>query len=103
MHPRPRLDRGLVIMLFKTFRAAAAALLLATGVVAVDTVAITTTAEAAARKEVAAKLIAAISQARAGNLTTTRATLASAEGMSGLTPCDLAAIAQVRQYIAAQG
>ena len=90
-------------MLFKTFRAAAAALLLATGVVAVGTVAVTTTAEAAARKEVAAKLNAAISQARAGNLSGARATLASAEGMSGLTPGDQAAIAQVRQYIAAQG
>jgi tetratricopeptide (TPR) repeat protein len=90
-------------MLFKTFRAAAAALLIATGVVAVGTVAVTTTAEAAARKEVAAKLNVAISQARANNLSAARSALAAAEGMSGLTPGDQAAIAQVRQYIAAQG
>jgi hypothetical protein len=90
-------------MLFKTFRAAIAALLVSLATVAVTTVAVTTTAEAAARKEVAAKLNTAISQARAGNLSAARATLAAAEGMSGLTSGDQAAIASVRQYIAAQG
>jgi len=89
-------------MLFKTFRAAAAALLVVTGTVAAGTLAVTTTAEAAARKEVAAKLNSAISQARAGNLSAARASLAAAEGVSGLTAGDQAAIAQVRQYIAAQ-
>ncbi|MBL6854292.1 MAG: hypothetical protein ISS15_21585 [Alphaproteobacteria bacterium] len=90
-------------MLFKTFRAAVAALLVGLATVAVTTVAVTTTAEAAARKEVAAKLNTAISQARANNLSAARATLSAVEGMSGLTPGDQAAIAQVRQYIAAQG
>lgn len=89
-------------MLFKSFRAAAAAFLVLTATVGVGMVAQTTTAEAAARKEVAARLNTAISQARGGNVSAARATLSAVEGMSGLTSGDQAAIAQVRQYIAAQ-
>ncbi len=60
----------------------------------------TVSAEAAARPAVGRHLNEAIHQAGAGNVSAARASVASAEGVGGLTPGDRAAIDQVKSYIA---
>ncbi|HEY4940582.1 MAG TPA: hypothetical protein VII56_04085 [Rhizomicrobium sp.] len=87
-------------MLSKTLRAAAAAFVLGTAALAAGTLSMTVPAEAAARAAVANLLKQAVSQAGGGNLSGARASVASAEGMSGLTAGDRAAIDQVKSYIA---
>ncbi|HEX4304345.1 MAG TPA: hypothetical protein VHZ78_16245 [Rhizomicrobium sp.] len=89
-------------MLSNTLRAAAAAFVLGTAAVAVSTFAFTVSAEAAARPAVGRALQEAIRAAGAGNLGAARSAVSQAEGMSGLTPGDHAAIDQVKQYIAAK-
>ncbi len=89
-------------MLSNSFRAAAAAFVLGTAAVAVGTVALTVSAEAATRPAVGKALQEAIRQAGAGNLSAARSSVAQAEGVSGLTAGDRAAIDQVKQYIAAK-
>jgi hypothetical protein len=87
-------------MLSKSFRAAAAAFILGTATVAACSVALTVSAEAAARPAVGRALQEAIREAGAGNLSAAHSSVATAEGMSGLTAGDRAAIDQVKQYIA---
>jgi hypothetical protein len=86
-------------MLFKSLRAAGLALLLGSGLVVGGTVALTTTAEAAARPAVAKFLNEAIRAAGAGNYSAARGAVSQAEGVSGLTSGDRAAIDQVKNYI----
>jgi hypothetical protein len=85
-------------MLANTFRAAAAAFVL--GAATIASVALTVPAEAAARPAVGRALQEAIRDAGAGNYSGAKAAVAQAEGISGLTPGDHAAIDQVKQYIA---
>lgn len=89
-------------MFSKSIRAAAMALALGTATAVVGVVAFTEMAEAAARPAVGKPLQSAIAQANAGNYAAARASVAAAEAVGGLTPGDQAAIAQVRQYIAAK-
>jgi len=89
-------------MLSKSFRAAAAAFVLGTAAMAAGTIALSTSAEAAARPAVGRPLQEAVRQAGAGNYAAARASVAQAEGVSGLTPGDRAAIDQVKQYISAK-
>lgn len=86
----------------KSFRAAAAAFLLSAATLGVATVSLTATAEAAARPAVGRLLQEALHQAEGGNLGGARASVASAEAVSGLTSGDRAAIDQVKEYIAAK-
>ena len=87
-------------MFSNTFRAAAAAFVLGTAALAAGSIALTVPAEAAARPAVGRALQEAIRDAGAGNYAGARAAVAQAEGISGLTPGDHAAIDQVKQYIA---
>jgi hypothetical protein len=87
-------------MLSKTFRAAAAAFVLGTATLAAGTLCMTLSAEAAARPAVGRYLQEAIREAGSGNVSAARASVASAEGVGGLTPGDRAAIDQVKSYIA---
>jgi hypothetical protein len=87
-------------MLFKSLRAAAVALVLGSGVIVAGTVALTTAAEAAARPPVAKFLNEAIRAAGGGNFGAARSAVSQAEGVSGLTSGDRAAIDQVKNYIA---
>ncbi|MBV9539731.1 MAG: hypothetical protein JO167_00560, partial [Alphaproteobacteria bacterium] len=89
-------------MFLKSLRTAFVAFAVGAATVAVTAVALTAPAEAAARAVVGNHLKAAISQANSGNYAAARASLAAAEGVGGLTAGDQAAIAQVRQYIAAK-
>jgi len=86
-------------MLSKSFRAAAAALLLSTATVGVTTLATTVPAAAAARASVAKFLNEAIRAASAGNLSAARNSVAQAEGIGGLTAGDHEAIDKVKEYI----
>src|SRR5215469_5967900 len=99
MRPAPRFEVEVSRMLFKSLRAASLALVLGSGVIAAGTMALTTTAEAAARPAVAKLLNEAIRAAGAGNFGAARSALSQAEGVSGLTPGDHAAIDQVKTYI----
>jgi hypothetical protein len=89
-------------MLFNTFRAAATALFLGTAALAAATVSMTASAEAAARAAVGRPLQEALRAAAAGNFSAARNAVAAAEGVGGLTAGDQAAIAEVKQYIAAK-
>ncbi len=86
-------------MFSNSLRAAAAAFFLGTAAFAVSTVTMTVPVEAAARAAVGRLLNEAIHQAGAGNFSAARAAVAQAEGQSGLTPGDRAAIDQVKTYI----
>jgi hypothetical protein len=85
-------------MLSKSFRAAAAAFVLSIAAVAMTTA----TADAAARPAVGRALQEAIRDAGAGKFDAAKSAVSQAEGISGLTAGDHAAIEQVRQYIAAK-
>ena len=87
-------------MLSKSFRAAAAALLLSFASVGVVTVSMTVPAEAAARSAVAKFLNEAVRAAGSGNYGAARGAVSQAEGVGGLTEGDRAAIEQVKNYIA---
>jgi hypothetical protein len=86
-------------MISNSIRAAVTAFVLGTAALAAATVSMTVPVEAAARASVARFLNEAIHQAGAGNFSAARAAVAQAEGQSGLTPGDRAAIDQVKTYI----
>jgi hypothetical protein len=86
--------------LSKSFRAAAAAFLLAGATAGVAVLSTTAPVEAAVRASVAKYLNEAIKAASAGNLGAARAAVAQAEGQGGLTAGDHEAIDKVKSYIA---
>jgi tetratricopeptide (TPR) repeat protein len=89
-------------MLSKSLRATATALFLGIACAAVATVSLTAPADAAVRAAVGRPLKAALAAAAAGNFTAAKSEVSVAEGVGGLTGDDRAAIAQVRNYIAAK-
>jgi hypothetical protein len=90
-------------MVSKSFRAAAAALLIGSATVAVAAVTMTAPAQAAAARAAVAKpLQEAIRAAGNGNFSAARAAVSQAESVGGLTPGDHAAIDQVKNYIEAK-